>query len=86
VLAGLHPQVRLVRSSVMVGIAHAADVALHGRGLILQPTAWSSGVGTVWDLPWQPTLTYAARGITPIHHRRGPGSAVRSAAPLPACY
>lgn len=64
VLAGLHPQVRLVGASVLVGITHTADVALDGRGLTLLPTTWGGGVGVMWDPPWQPALTYPARGTS----------------------
>jgi len=64
VLADLHPQVRLVGASILVGISHTADVALAGRGLTLLPTAWGGGVGAMWDPPWQPALTYPARGTS----------------------
>lgn len=75
VLADLHPQVRLVGSSIVVGIAHTDDVQLGGRGLTLLPTAWGSGVGAMWHLPWQPAVTYPARGTraawTPGHSSLG---------------
>jgi len=64
VLADLHPQVRLVGASILVGITHTADVALDGRGLTLLPTTWGGGVGAMWDPPWQPALTYPARGTS----------------------
>jgi len=64
VLADLHPQVQLVGSTILVGIAHAADLTLDGRGLTLLPTAWGGGVGAMWDPPWQPALAYPARGTS----------------------
>lgn len=85
VLADLHPQVQLVGSTILVGIAHAADLTLDGRGLTLLPTAWGGGVGAMWDPPWQPaSLTPPAAPAPP-----GPPSPTvwggSSDAPGPSC-
>ncbi len=62
VLAELHPRVCLVGASILIGISHDGAVELDGRGLTLLPTAWRSGIGAMWDPPWQPAVTYPARG------------------------
>lgn len=77
VLAGLHPRVCLVGSSILIAISHQAEVELGGRGLTLLPTAWRSGIGAMWDPPWQPTVSYPARGS-----HRPPAPARHGLAPL----
>jgi DNA-binding transcriptional ArsR family regulator len=53
--------------------AHAATVALQGRGLVLLPSAFSATRPRVIDRPpWQPTLIYPARGIATLWEDAAP--------------
>jgi hypothetical protein len=46
---------------------HDATVELEGRGLLLMPSAFAATRPSVIDrAPWQPTLTYPARGIATL--------------------
>lgn len=78
VLADLHPQVRLIGSSVLIGIGHAAEVPLDGRGLTLLPTLWGGALGAMWDPPWQPALNYPARGTRAMAPTPAPAPAPAS--------
>ena len=64
VLTDLHPQVRLVGTSIIIGTGGVGEVELGGRGLTLLPTAWAGGLGCMWNPPWRPALTYPARGTS----------------------
>ena len=53
--------------------AHDATVRLHGRGLLLVPSAFSASRPFVIDrAPWQPTLGYPARGIATLWEEAAP--------------
>jgi DNA-binding transcriptional ArsR family regulator len=60
--ADLHPDVRWLGDRVEVAIPHDRRLDLDGRGLLLLPTAFG-GVTVVLDPPWQPALSYPARGV-----------------------
>jgi DNA-binding transcriptional ArsR family regulator len=53
--------------------AHDATVRLDGRGLLLVPSAFSASRPFVVDRPpWQPTLSYPARGIATLWEEAAP--------------
>lgn len=45
-----------------VRISHSGDVELDGRGLLLVPSAFTTGIAAIFDPPWQPTVVYPAPG------------------------
>lgn len=53
--------------------AHDATVSLDGRGLLLVPSAFAASRPFVIDrAPWQPTLSYPARGIATLWETGAP--------------
>jgi DNA-binding transcriptional ArsR family regulator len=53
--------------------AHEATLALDGRGLLLVPSAFAATRPSVIDrAPWQPTVTYPARGIATLWEDAAP--------------
>jgi DNA-binding transcriptional ArsR family regulator len=60
----LNPSVRWLGDRIEVDQMHEATVPLRDQGLLLVPSVfrWEK-VGSITELPWQPTLLYPARGI-----------------------
>jgi DNA-binding transcriptional ArsR family regulator len=62
--ADLHPDVRWREDRVEVQMPHDRRLDLEGRGLLLLPSAFGGTKPTVvLDPPWQPALSYPARGV-----------------------
>ena len=66
--ADLHPAVRWADGSLEVQVSrHEAVKDLAGRGLLLMPSAFKCDAPSTLDLaPWQPTVSYPARGIATL--------------------
>lgn len=62
---------RLVGASIVVGITHADDVALNGRGLTLLPTAWGGGIGAAGYGRVVPTADVIGLNDAPPRPARG---------------
>jgi DNA-binding transcriptional ArsR family regulator len=63
VFGDLHRDVRWHEGSLLVDRPYEQKVDLEGRGLLLIPVAFLSGVATMWDPPWQPAVMYPPRGV-----------------------
>jgi DNA-binding transcriptional ArsR family regulator len=64
---GLHPAIAWADDHLDVTLGHQATIDLHGRGLLLMPSAFTWAGPATMDLrPWQPTLVYPARGIATL--------------------
>lgn len=65
--ADLHPAITWAHDHLDVTSPHQATIDLHGRGLLLMPSAFTwAGPATIDQRPWQPTLIYPARGIATL--------------------
>ncbi|MEA5359514.1 DUF5937 family protein [Amycolatopsis sp., V23-08] len=66
-LAGLHPQVRLTGTSVLVDVRSGERLEIDSRGLLFIPAvfAWPN-VGVITVPPWQVSLLYPARGVASL--------------------
>jgi DNA-binding transcriptional ArsR family regulator len=81
--ADLHPDL-VWRDGALdadVRLSHTGDVELGGRGLLLVPSAFTSGIAAVYDAPWQPTVVYPAPGAGALWEpaRDAPGRAALGA-------
>jgi len=63
----VHPWVSFGADAVQIEIPWDADAPLDGRGLLLVPSlfAWSHPAVMI-EGPWQPSMTYPARGIATL--------------------
>lgn len=69
VLQDLHPAVVWRGDRLEVHKEHESHLDLAGRGLLLVPSAFSTGhPAVVVNSPWQPTLFYPARGRALLWH------------------
>lgn len=65
--ADLHPIISFGRDRVRVDNPWDASVSLQGRGLLLVPSAFAwQRPASIVDPPWQPSLTYPARGVATL--------------------
>jgi hypothetical protein len=75
--ADLHPRVRWQADALHVRIGARADRELAGEGLLLLPSAFEwPAVGVMLEPPWQPTLTYPARGVAQLWQPSSPEPSV----------
>jgi len=63
VFADLDREVRWHDGALLVERPYEQVIELEGRGLLLIPVAFMSGLATMWDPPWQPALLYRPRGL-----------------------
>jgi DNA-binding transcriptional ArsR family regulator len=72
-LEGIDPRITWRDDGVHVNDSFPEIVDLAGRGLLLMPSAFSWPlVIAITARPWQPTITYPARGIAGLWQRRTP--------------
>jgi DNA-binding transcriptional ArsR family regulator len=79
--ADLHPDLVWRDGTLEVHIAFENESDLAGRGLLLVPCAFATGIATISDAPWQPTVVYPAPGAGALWEPAGnaPGRAALSA-------
>jgi DNA-binding transcriptional ArsR family regulator len=63
VFGDLHRGVRWHDGSLLVDRPYEQKIDLEGRGLLLIPVAFLSGVAAMFDPPWQPAVMYPPRGL-----------------------
>jgi DNA-binding transcriptional ArsR family regulator len=73
VFADLDRDVRWQDGALLVERPYEQVVDLEGRGLLLIPVAFMSGLATMWDPPWQPALLYRPRGVETLWAPAAPG-------------
>jgi hypothetical protein len=65
--ADIHENVRWEAPSLFVEMRHEAVVPLDGRGLLMVPSVFHlPRLAAVTDPAWQPSLTYAPRGVATL--------------------
>jgi DNA-binding transcriptional ArsR family regulator len=70
-LDGLHPDISWDQGTLKIEKHGAQTVQLDGRGLVLVPSVFiHPGMATSLDPPWQPALTYPARGSAALWEER----------------
>lgn len=68
----LHPTITWHDGILAVDQPYQGHVDLHGRGLLLVPSAFAwLGPATITEEPWQPTLIYPARGVATLWESGG---------------
>jgi DNA-binding transcriptional ArsR family regulator len=74
-LADLHPEAWFEDGALKIEKPWDAEVTLHGRGLLLVPSAFGwPRLAAITEGPWQPTLIYPARGVGTLWEPGAPGS------------
>jgi DNA-binding transcriptional ArsR family regulator len=79
--ADLHPELVWRDGTLEVHIPSDNEAQLAGRGLLLVPSAFTTGTATISDPSWQPTVVYPAPGAGALWEpaRDAPGRAALSA-------
>jgi DNA-binding transcriptional ArsR family regulator len=72
-LEGIDARITWGDGTVVVNDGMDLTVELHGRGLVLMPSAYTwPTVAAIVDEPWQPTIVYPARGIADLWQQAAP--------------